>query len=174
MNWSSFHIFFLFPQQPVQNSQPIHSTTLQTFCQVNFFWTTPSANCRSPDPFHSFPCPLFSQLSLSCDSFIIISHFFCCVKQRIVKNTSLILFILHIRIPHTAKQALATHRQSLFQAIHILVLTCPVSPQSASNTLHKLLHVVLSGLCQTPFLHTRKPTLLSANHISQTELMFLR
>ena len=53
MNWSSFHILFPFPRQPVQNSQPIYSTTSQAFCQVNFSWTTPTANCRSPDPFHS-------------------------------------------------------------------------------------------------------------------------
>ena len=80
--WTEVHSIFSFPfpRQPVQNSQPIHSTTLQAFCQVNFSWTTPTANCRSPDPFHSFPCPLFSQLSLSCDSFIIISHFFYRVK----------------------------------------------------------------------------------------------
>ena len=52
--------YSLFPRQPVQNSQPIHSTTLQAFCQVNFSWTIATAPCRSPDPFHCFR---YSQVS---------------------------------------------------------------------------------------------------------------
>ena len=53
--WTEVHSIFSFPfpRQPVQNSQPIYSTTSQAFCQVNFSWTIPTANCRSPDPFHS-------------------------------------------------------------------------------------------------------------------------
>ena len=62
--WTEVHSVFSFPfpRQPVQNSQPIHSTTLQTLCQVNFSWTTFPAPCRSPDPFHSSH---YSQVSLT-------------------------------------------------------------------------------------------------------------
>ena len=60
--WTEVHstFSFPFPRQPVQNSQPIHSTTLWPFCQANFSWTTSTAPCRSPDPFHGFR---YSQVS---------------------------------------------------------------------------------------------------------------
>ena len=60
--WTEVHSTFSVPvpQQPVQNSQPVHSTTLWPFCQVNFSWTTFPVSCRSPNPFHGSRYPQVS------------------------------------------------------------------------------------------------------------------
>ena len=60
--------------------QLIHSITFQAFCQVNNLWM----NLNSRSSFYSF----FTCLSLSCDSFIIISHLFTLVKLNIFRVLS--------------------------------------------------------------------------------------
>ena len=81
MNWSSFHIFFSFSSTacPKQSAYSFYHTSNVLSSELflnNFNRSSVDLPIRfTVSAIHKFPC-----LSLSCDSFIIISHFFCYVK----------------------------------------------------------------------------------------------